>query len=314
MILNNYNMIPDLSTLKDKKINKIKNNICFNNLYNRFVNLALTKFKWVNLPETCNETFLEWCLLMYGKAAFIKDEELGFITLPFSSSEKINIYGESSTIKAYGMNGYIKDYTAYIDGSINNNVQSVRCYDNPVAFPMINVIYESALKISDSLRTIDVGVKKLKNPFVFIGTKDMEQDIRRMFNAISENEEAIFLTDFNELRDVLKIENIQYDSSIIKSMWENYQSLYNVLKESLGISNNTQVDKRERLLVDEVNQNEDITEINLNSRLSKRKEFCRKVNECFSLNIDVEVNEIEPKEINYEENIEDVGTGGKDNE
>lgn len=179
---------------------------------------------------------------------------------------------------------------------------------------MINVIYESALKISDSLRTIDVGVKKLKNPFVFIGTKDMEQDIRRMFNAISENEEAIFLTDFNELRDVLKIENIQYDSSIIKSMWENYQSLYNVLKESLGISNNTQVDKRERLLVDEVNQNEDITEINLNSRLSKRKEFCRKVNECFSLAIDVEVNEIEPKEINYEENIEDVeDSGGEDN-
>ena len=30
------------------------------------IELALSRFRWVNLPETCNERFLEWTLLTEG--------------------------------------------------------------------------------------------------------------------------------------------------------------------------------------------------------------------------------------------------------
>ena len=35
---------------------------------NDLIELALSRFRWLNLPETCNERFLEWTLLTEGAA------------------------------------------------------------------------------------------------------------------------------------------------------------------------------------------------------------------------------------------------------
>jgi hypothetical protein len=36
--------------------------------YSQMLNIALSRFKWLNLPKTCNAWFLEYNLLYYGYA------------------------------------------------------------------------------------------------------------------------------------------------------------------------------------------------------------------------------------------------------
>ena len=75
------------------------------------------------------------------------------------------------------------------------------------------------------------------------------------------------------------------------------------MKELLGVNNNPNVDKKERLLVDEVNANNEATEDNISHRLKERELFCERVNKAFGLNISVSVN-VE----NYVDNVENEET------
>ena len=61
----------------------------------------------------------------------------------------------------------------------------------------------------------------------------------------------------------------------------------NSIRTMLGINNNSTSGKRERLIVDEINVNNDYTDINIDMRLHERQLFCERVNELFGLNISV---------------------------
>ena len=59
-------------------------------------------------------------------------------------------------------------------------------------------------------------------------------------------------------------------------------------------------EKSERLLVDEINSNNEFTEQGLKHRLDSRKLFCEQVNEAFGLNISVKLKN-PPKESSSKE-------------
>ena len=50
------------------------NTYTFNDYYNRMKLLAMSVFKWENLPDSCSERFLEMALFDYGKAVFCNDD------------------------------------------------------------------------------------------------------------------------------------------------------------------------------------------------------------------------------------------------
>lgn len=61
---------------KDKK-NHLYDIITYNDYYNRLKNLALSMFKWNNVPDTMDTRFLEKTLFEQGISAIFEREEKG---------------------------------------------------------------------------------------------------------------------------------------------------------------------------------------------------------------------------------------------
>lgn len=55
------------------------NNATFLNYFHRLERIATARFEWTNLPNSCDERYLEQCLFAFGSASFLYDENLGII-------------------------------------------------------------------------------------------------------------------------------------------------------------------------------------------------------------------------------------------
>lgn len=270
-----------------KKAAQLMNNREFMNCFINLYNLATDTFKWNNLPDTCDERFLEMMLMM-GNACMRYDENEGFQTLGFMSKE-FNIYGNPISGSAFGYSGGFKPCTLYIPGADNTGVNTVMCRDNITGYPLINYIESYAARLADTKRSMDVIVKTLKRPFIIVCEESQKETVERVFEKLDDNEAAIVAaSSLNP--DILQVLQTGASPETLDAFWQHYTNLENQIKNILGMSNGTNLDKKERLLVDEVNAGSEQTDDNLSIRLRQREKFCEQVNDAFGLDISVEVN------------------------
>lgn len=258
-------------------------------------NLFLNLFKWNNLPETCNELALERTLYFYGRAIFFQDSE------PWSNSkytvskpENGSMYWHTPVMLSYGLNIYYEHIqrTAY---SFNFNKElnitnSVLIRANRLMHPFYLTVMLYAEKIVQAARTIDVTAENMKNPFIVQGEESEIDSINAFFDRIRNNEGAI-LTTKNFTVDGVNVVPVGQASrgGILTDMWDHKHQIINEILTRMGI-NNANADKKERLLTDEVNANDQLITDSIKFMLDSRKTACKQINEMFGLNLSVELN------------------------
>lgn len=286
----NYFPFIEAGSIKAKKLAKFENDLEFQNTFVNLVNLALYAFKWENLPETCNERFLELSLLFDGKACIVNDSKYGYLTLKAGlDGSCLNPYGEVSKLYGTGVNGFNKLYKAYMQGSENENCQAVLCRDNDFMYPYYLYLINYTKRLSNALRSIDVATKKLKVPYFITCEETQYNGVKKILSDINNNEESIIVNK-STMPDIFKVLPTSVDTNILTVLWNSYNNYDSLIKNIIGINTGTNKDKAERLLVDEVNAQSTISDINILMRLKTRKLFCKQVNEIFGLNIDVNLN------------------------
>lgn len=298
-----------LKNMTERKLAKYETDIEFINNFQRLFNTALNTFKWNGLPETCNERFLEIALMTHGTAILVESNG-AYINLAFSQGADINVYGEPLNGYGYGLNGWNKSYKLYIDGASDNkvvldginqsgttNFDGVMCRDNRLAYPYLNYIMVAAQRLTRTMRSMDVIAQNLKQPVIITCEESMVKSVKDTLNQRTENVTAIISSGKLPI-DSFKVWDTKANPETLKAMWEHYERLDNNIKEVMGIENLSQVDKKERLLVDEINKNDEATEENVQHRLQERQLFCKRVNKAFGLNLSVELN----REFNHGDN------------
>ena len=312
-----------LKNLNERKLAKYETDREFVNTFNRLFNTALNTFRWEGLPATCNERFLEISLMLYGNA-LIADRDGAFVNLACASGGEINIYGEPLTAYGYGLNGWNKKYNLYIDGMEESrvvldgvardgseNYNAVMCRDNKVSYPYVNYVFMAAQRLTRAMRTMDVVCQNLKQPVIITCEESMVKTVRETLNQRGDNVNAIISSGKLPI-DSFKVWDTKANPETLKVMWEHYDSLDAHVKELFGVNNNAQIDKKERLLVDEVNANNEATEQSVEHRLAERQLFCERVNRAFGLNLSVSLNvsrphgEDEAEEMEVEYDVDDV--------
>ena len=293
MWLNNYMPSAYAPTfnknMSASKLAKYENNIEWQNTFINLLNIASYTFEWSGLPDTCNERFLELALLYHGRACMVHDDIAGFLTLNANPSSMITIYGLPDHIIATGANGFNHEYTCYIEGGgSDQDVQAVMCRDNNLMYPYINYIIKATDRLMSAMRSIDVASKKLKNPYFITADEAQVTSVKKILADIDNNNEAV-ITSKSTMPDMFKIFPTNIDASVLTTLWNHYNNLDNQIRTILGVTNNNQTSKRERLLVDEINANNDYTSINVELRLREREKFCEYVNQTFGLNISVKI-------------------------
>lgn len=288
------------SLLQGKKLAKFENNIEYQNTFFNLLNLAMYSFSFKNLPKTCNERWFKMSLIFYGYAALIDDKDLGYLSLAVRpSSFEYNIYGDVSKVNAFGWNGFNKEYSAYMIGSDNTDAESIICRDNDATYPLINVIFAYAHRLCDTMRTLDVAAKKLKQPYFITCDESQKTSIKKILDDVDYNQDGI-ICNRSTMPNEFNVLKTGVDPDSISALWAHYNNLQSEIRTLLGINNATQLDKKERLIVDEANSNDILTDLNLDYRMKSYQQFCDIVNDLWQLDIKV-VNNIEQVEKKVEE-------------
>ena len=292
MWFNNIFPYIELNKKNSNKLAEYENNIEFQNIFFNLLNISLYSFSFKNLPETCNERFFKLQLILRGCAALVNDSDFGFLTLGVGNDgAEFNTYGEYSKIFGYGFNGFNKRYTNYMYGSDNKDADAVICRDNDCVYPMINVLIMYSKRLSDVMRTLDVATKKLKTPYFITCDESQKTSIKRILDDVDFNHDSI-ISNRSTMPNEFNILQTGANPESIRVLWEHYSNLQAEIRTMLGINSAANLDKKERLVVDEAEANDILTDINIDYRLKSYQQFCDTANELFGLNISV-VNNIQ---------------------
>ena len=251
----------------------------FNRLFNLFSSLALNRFKWDNLPKGLESRHIENALFRFGQAGFVDDKELGLICLP-ASPRGLNVYGDPTEILLTG-NGYSKEFKV-------GNV--ARILNNDLAYPTIVHINYYADKIARCDKAIDMNIRHQKTPYILKTTKQNELSIKNLINRIERDDYAIFIDEkMTNGGDTGLILDSTLVPFVADKLQEHKNNLVCELLTILGLNNNDSNNlKKERLIVDEVNANNQEIEMYLDTDYKNRKKACDEINNKFGLNITVE--------------------------
>lgn len=138
-----------------------------------------------------------------------------------------------------------------------------------------------AYRLYECQRTWDTNIKAQKTPSLIVIDEKQRVLMENLYSQYEGNRPVIF-GDKNQLSiDSIKCLNTQAPFVADKITAEK-KEIWNEALTFLGI-NNIMVDKKERLITDEANSNNELINLNLQSYLAPRELACKQFNEKFRL-------------------------------
>lgn len=258
----------------------VTNKMGFTQYYNRLTELSVSMFEWKNLPDTVDPRFLELVLFGDGMAVFFKDEVLGFLATRVMIGGSWNIYEIPNKRRAYAVNGYTN--------SDLNQDNSVMIFNNFLHTNSVLDVELFAKRLYNLDRIIDVNVNAQKTPIIVRANEKQRLTLKNLYMKYEGNEPFIF---GDESLDLNSLEILKTDAPYVADdLYTLKTQIWNEALTYLGISN-INVQKKERMITDEVTRNQGGTIASRYSRLEMRRQACKQINDMFGLNIQCDYRE-----------------------
>lgn len=256
--------------------------------YNRLTELAISMFEWKGLPDSVDPRYIEMGLYQMGVMTYFKDEVIGDLCLNCIVSGNLDVYGNPMRSVAYSQyNQYQKKLS---------NKDSVVIWNNYMHTNNMLDVQMFAKRLYNLDRIIDVNANAQKTPVLIQCDEKQKLTMTNLYKQYDGNEPFIF--GYKGLdSDGLSV--LKTDAPYVADkIYQLKTQIWNEALTYLGISN-LNVQKKERLISDEVDRGQGGTIASRYSRLESRKEAVKKINRMFGTQI----------EVNYRE---DYRTDGKD--
>ena len=253
--------------------------------------LALNRYKWENLPNGIESRYIEQMLYDNGECAMFDHPDLGLCVLRSSSRENLNIYGEPTKLSLTGFNEH---RTVMMD-------ECVRIMNNDLGLPTLPNIVYYARRMAEIDDIIMQNLRQQRVPYLFATDESNSFSMKSLYDRMYQGEPAIFVD-----KDMLKgqPENVMVIPTpapyLVDKLQIQKQEMERELLTFLGINNT--LEKKERLLVDETNSNNQFIKMASDIGFKQRQLACEKMNEMFCLNVRVVETQDE-----FEEEVMDDG-------
>lgn len=265
--------------------------VTYSTWFNRLYNIAISRFEWLNLPDTCNEKFIEPVLFFNGFMVGYKDTALNsFLIMPCTNNSVLDIFGYPAKVNAYGYNGYMAQnltpYTITL-GQEPTRADAALLYANYSRCPDLPAVLYFARKLTKIDRTIDVNINVQKTPYIISCGENQRLTVANMFKQVDNFEPAIITTKFYGLNGEKPINVMDLKPPFVADKMQTLKrQVYQEALTYLGIEANTS-EKAERQVTEELTANMGETESMRQSPLASRKQFCKEFNKIYGTNIDV---------------------------
>lgn len=255
------------------------NDLTFTHYLRAFKKLCLSMFEWENLPKGMNARFLEEVLYYNGIATILFDENFGFINTASTPSGNLNIYGLPTSINcfSYGFSSIRKLYTGLANEEAKKDscILVLNCQDKESTYSSMELF---AYRMYKAERSSDININATKSPIVIMATDKTKLSMINAYNSYDGNQPVI--VGKKGQFDLNDISSIDTKAEFIVDKLQDYKKeIWNELLTFLGINNLNE--KKERMVTDETNQNNEVINLNLQSFLIPRKEACDQFNELF---------------------------------
>ena len=242
------------------------NNKTYIDYYNRLMEMALNVFEWKNLPDTIDERFLELALYEHGYCVYFNDEFIGDLALTCTIGGQLDVYRIPVLRRAYAQNGYNK---------LLSSKDSVLIFNNYLHTPTSLTIELFARRLYEIERAIDVNVKAQKTPNLILSSEQQRLTMQNLYMLYDGNEPFIF---GDKNMDFDGIKSLKTDAPFVADKLQILKhQIWNEALTFCGIENSN-ADKKERLVSDEVGSNYGNIEAQRNVMLNARRQAVKKIN------------------------------------
>lgn len=270
---------------KRANITEFENSLLLNNrtyyqYIDRLTELAISRIIWHDLPDTVDERYLELHLFTDGQMIYFNDEVIGNLCLNCTMTGRFDVYGYPILRRAYSA------YNNYQKMLKPDN--SVVIFNNLLRTNSILDVKMFALRLYNIDRTIDINVNAQKTPVLIVCDESERLTMQNVYKQWAGNEPVI---KGDKNLNVKGITVLKTDAPFVADkLYELKCNIWNEALTYLGISNIT-VNKKERLITDEVERNQGGVLANRYPFLNPREKAVEQINKMFGTNISVEYRE-----------------------
>ena len=249
------------------------NNRTYIRYVDRLTELSMSMFEWKNLPPSVDERFLELTLFGKGMAVFFEDEVMGYLALTTMIGGRLNVYRIPTERTAYAANGYHR---------MLNDQNSVIIFNNLIHTNSTLDVTQFAKRLYELDQIIDINAKAQKTPILVACDESQRLTLKNLYMQYEGNVPFIF-GDKNINPNSLKVLTTGAPY-LADKLYQLKSQIWNEALTYLGISN-INVQKKERLITDEVTRNQGGVIASRYSRLESRRQACKQINEMFGLDV-----------------------------
>lgn len=258
--------------------NDLMNIITDSFLYDRFRLLMVNQFKWEGLDEfNIQERHVENYLFDNGYCLFFNDPAYGLMCLPCNGVGQQNVYGDYIRYRAVGNN-----YTFEVNAD-----ECVLVENNKLRMPTEKAVFYFVSRLYELVRTMDVNVQQLKLQSIFTANDRNVLTVKKIIDEIEKNNWAI-VTDSSVVVDEIVKAVPTGVKCLTAELTDRYNAIMNEALTYFGI-NNSNTDKRERLITDEANANNQFIDSCAEMFLEARKRAVDEINAKFGTSISVDL-------------------------
>ena len=259
---------------KRANLTDLLNDLTFKVLYDKFKLISMNAFEWDGLPDGITERHVERVLFGSGKVMFFRHPKMSFMCLPCDDIG-INIYGDPIRYRAVGHNFR---YECDADECVIIENNKLRISTEQFIMFYVN-------KLTEAERTMDVNVKSNKTPVILVTEDKDVLSMKKFISDVDGNAPAIIVDKSMNL-DGIKALDLKA-KFLGKELMDYKQTVEGELLTFLGINNNP-VEKKERLITDEANANNELIESFVDLQLEARQRACEAINKMYGLKLSVQ--------------------------
>lgn len=238
--------------------------------------LAMSRFRWEGLPDTCDSRYLEWLLLTEGLATLAVNNGVLYSLMAVQQGAP-NMYDNPRAWRALGQAGDVDFPCDWSNGVI--------VWDNQLRVSTAYKLRYFARRLAICDRTVDVNLMQQHHPMILTVPQEMRADAESIYRQYANGEPAILGTKM--LREIVNnITCIKTDAPFIgQEVQAVYENIFGQALRMLGFDQ--LLEKTERRVDDEVKAETGPAQAMRYNPLKARRDAAKKLSRIWDTPINV---------------------------